>query len=345
MIPQHLDPGGDVSAYADCAADFLGQGIRNVIGCYTSSSRKEVIPLFEKRDTLLWYPTHYEGFESSANVIYTGAAPNHHISPLVDHLMSSYGSRAFCIGSNYIWAWESNRVLRDSILQKGGQMLAERYVAVGESDFSQIIDLILETQPDFIFNALIGSSSYAFFEEFRRACRQRGIDQPSRYPIASCNLSEADLCEIDFDCRDGHLSSSVYFSSLSNPENKRFVRAYRELFPYGPPPSAEGEAAYIAAKFLGASLAQAGTDEFSAVYAAAADLSMRAPQGQVTIDADTHHTYLTPRIGRSTCAGEFELVIEADAPVQPDPYLVSSVNDEETTQDREYARPLLRVVK
>jgi urea transport system substrate-binding protein len=264
--PTHLDPGGLPSAYADAAARMIGSGMRQIVGCYTSSSRKEVIPLLEKHDALLWYPTHYEGFESSTNVVYTGAAPNHHMSPLVDHLIESYGKRAFCVGSNYIWAWESNRVLRDCIQARGGATIAERYIAVGESDVEQVIDLILETEPDFVFNTLIGSSAYAFFEKFRRACRARGIDQVARYPVASCNLSEPDLSEIAEDCRDGHLSSSVYFSSLQSAQNNRFVAAYRARFPAGPSPSAEGEAAYIAMRLLGTALQAAGSDEAAAVY-------------------------------------------------------------------------------
>ena len=92
------------------------QGLVHVVGCYTSSSRKEVLPLFEKHDGLLWYPSHYEGFESSDNVVYTGAAPNQHIVPLAEHLLRHYGTSAYCLGSNYIWAWENNKIMREAVL-------------------------------------------------------------------------------------------------------------------------------------------------------------------------------------------------------------------------------------
>ena len=111
--PSVLNPGGDLSQYSALATKLLEGNIRHVVGCYTSSSRKEVIPLFEKHDALLWYPSHYEGFESSTNVVYTGAAPNQHVLPLVEYLLAHHGHRAFCVGSNYIWAWENNRILRE----------------------------------------------------------------------------------------------------------------------------------------------------------------------------------------------------------------------------------------
>lgn len=336
----HCNPGGDLKAYSTGAKQMIGNGIRHIVGCYTSSSRKEVIPVFEKYDALLWHPTHYEGFESSSNVIYTGAAPNHHMSPLMDYLLTTYGKKAFCVGSNYIWGWESIRVLREYMTARGGNVVAERYVAVGETDLSKIIDTILDEKPDFIFNALIGGSAYAFFEQFRRACVARGFDQVERFPIASCNLSEPDLTEIARDCRDGHLSSSVYFSSLPSQENLRFVRAYRQAFPDGPPPSAEGEAAYIATKFLGMALQAAGSKSILDTRAAVAGMQMLAPQGVVTIDPETHHTYLTPRIGRSNHQSEFDVIVEASRPVRPDPYLVSA----DLLTSPQSVRPTLRVV-
>src|SRR3954468_12685928 len=140
LVPVVVDPGGELARYHACTADLLSRlAIRHVVGCYTSSSRKEVIPLFEKHDALLWYPSHYEGFESSNNVIYTGAAPNQHIVPLLDHLLRHYGTSAYCLGSNYIWAWENNKIMRESVLSVGGTVLAERYVPVGELDFDGIV--------------------------------------------------------------------------------------------------------------------------------------------------------------------------------------------------------------
>ncbi|WP_312893229.1 transporter substrate-binding domain-containing protein [Ancylobacter sonchi] len=322
--PVVVNPGGELTRYAELSRELLQSGIRHVVGCYTSSSRKEVIPYFEKHDALLWYPSHYEGFESSNNVIYTGASPNQHVLPLVDHMLAHVGSSAFCIGSNYIWAWENTRIFREAMMARGARVLAERYVPVGDTEFDQVVEAILEARPSFVFNNLIGTSNYAFFRAFRSACLARGIDQPRVIPVASCTLSEPELEEIGAEAVDGHLSSSVYFSSLSSPASLAFTRAYRELFPGGPSSSADAEASYIAMKLLILALADAGTDDVEAVKDAATRQHLLAPQGEVRIDPQTLHAYLTPRIGISTAAARFDVLVEAPGPVRPDPYLVQS---------------------
>lgn len=334
------NPGCSLNAYAPAVEGMIGNGVRNIIGCYTSSSRKEVIPLFEKRDALLWYPTHYEGFESSANVIYTGAAPNHHMLPLVDYFTRHVGRRVFCIGSNYIWAWESNRVLREELALRGGSVVGERYLAVGETDVDSIIQSIFVANPDIVFNSLIGESAYAFFRAFRAACAERGIDQVRRYPVASCNLSEPELRCIGPDAVDGHLSSSVYFASIDTRENQRFVNRYNAAFAEEKVPSAEAEAAYTAVILLAQSLREAGTDAMQEVKLCAARQRLAAPQGEVTIDPGTFHAYLTPRIGRSRADGQFDIVYDAGRPVAPDPYLINSTS----TLEAASPRPSLRIV-
>ncbi|CAA0107583.1 Aliphatic amidase expression-regulating protein [Starkeya nomas] len=322
--PVVVNPGGDLASYAALSRDLLQSGVRHVVGCYTSSSRKEVIPCFEKHDALLWYPSHYEGFESSNNVIYTGASPNQHVLPLVDHMLAHVGSSAFCIGSNYIWAWENTRIFREAMTARGARVLAERYVPVGDTEIDQVVEAILEARPSFVFNNLIGTSNYAFFRAFRAACNARGIDQPRVIPVASCTLSEPELEEIGTDAVDGHLSCSVYFSSLASPTNEAFTRAYRAAFPEGPSTSADAEASYIAMKLLVLALAEAGTDDVEAVKEAATRQHLLAPQGEVHIDPQTLHAHLTPRIGISNAASRFELIVEAPGPVRPDPYLVQS---------------------
>ena len=213
--------------FRDGRRDASERHSSHVVGCYTSSSRKEIIPLFEKADALLWYPSHYEGFESSSNVVYTGAVANQHLLPLVEYLLSYVGPKAFCVGSNYIWAWENNRILREAIGPNGGTVVAERYFPVGCTEFGQAIDAILAARPSFVFNTLIGESSYQFLRDLRAACRSRGIDQAREIPVASCTLSEPELAAIGPAAVDGHITSSVYFSSLDTPENDRFVKAYR----------------------------------------------------------------------------------------------------------------------
>ena len=320
LKPMVGNPGGQLSRYVSLAEDMLAGGIRHVVGCYTSSSRKEIIPLFEKFDGLLWYPSHYEGFESSPNVVYTGAVANQHLSPLLEYLLARVGPTAFCVGSNYIWAWENNRILRETIGPEGGSVVAERYFPVGGTDFGQVIETILAARPSFVFNTLIGVSSYRFLRDFRAACAARGINQADEIPVASCTLSEPELEAIGAGASGGHITSSVYFSSVDTPENALFARRYRARF--GGEPGADAEATYLAVRLLAASLAEAGGTDAVRVKRAVARQSVRAPQGEVRVDADTMHASLTPRIARSTDAGRFEILFEAARPVAADPYLI-----------------------
>lgn len=322
LHPVLLDPGGDLDAYRAAAAKLLQGGVQQVVGCYTSSSRKEIIPFFEKYDGLLWYPSHYEGFESSEHVIYTGAVANQHLLPLIDFMVTAHGNRVFCVGSNYIWAWENNRVFRENILKRSGAILAERYFSMGETDLDSVIRAIFASQPSFVFSTLVGTSAYQFFRAFRTAALARGIDQPQTMPVASCSLSEPELDAIGPSAIDGHLSSSVYFSSLPTPESQRFVAGYAARFPDGPAVCADAEASYIAVKLLALSLAEARTTEAALVRQAVRNRHIVAPQGEIWVDPDTLHTWLTPRIGRSNRNGRFDLLLDAQQPVRPDPYLV-----------------------
>jgi branched-chain amino acid transport system substrate-binding protein len=319
---QTVEPGGRNDAYVAGAQALLSQpGLAHVVGCYTSSSRKEVLPVFEKLDAVLWYPSHYEGFETSENIVYTGAAPNQHVVPLTHYILSEGGRRAFMVGSNYIWAWENNRIMREVLGRNGGQVLGERYLPVGEVDVTEMVDLILRHRPDFIFSTLIGESAYSFFRCLRRRCIDAGLDQPRDLPVLSCSLAEFELPLIG-DASDGHISSSVYFSSLQSDANARFVSAWERHHPGAGHTSADAEASYIAVHMLARAIRCAGSADPGAVLQALSTVSFEAPQGMVQIDPDNRHSYLWPRIGRSRADGTFEILHDSSKMVRPDPYLV-----------------------
>jgi branched-chain amino acid transport system substrate-binding protein len=321
--PVSVDPGGQLANYFEGARRLLSTGsISHVIGCYTSSSRKEVLPLFEKYDALLWYPSHYEGFETSENVIYTGAAPNQHIVPLTRYLLDTGRRSAWLVGSNYIWAWENNRIMREALQSAGGRVIGERYFPVGDVDLGTIVGQILSSRPDFVFNTLIGESAYSFYRLFRAEAERRGLDQPRDCPIASCSLAEPELPYLGIGAGAGHLSSSVYFSTVVTPQNSSFVRAWHQKFPDLGPTSADAEASYIAVHLLARAVLLGGQHSFDRVRAAASAVEFMAPQGRVRVDEENRHCHLRPRIGRSTAAGTFEIIWEYPETVRPDPYLV-----------------------
>ena len=323
LEPIVKDPGGEPTAYGrECEEILRNRNVRHIIGCYTSSSRKEVIPAIEKFDALLWYPSHYEGFESSGNVIYTGASPNQHIVPLLQYMLRERGGRVYCVGSNYIWAWENNRILREIVQASGGAVLAEKYLTVGSTDVGHFIREIRATQPHFIFNTLIGESSYAFY----RAYAEAGIDDHSigggRIPVTSCSLSEPELLSIGRGAAAGHIASSVYFQSIDRPKNQRFVARYRARFGADRVTSADAEASYIATILLASAIRDSGSCEIDPVRAALHSCRLDAPQGTVWIDPENNHSFLTPALGVSRADGQFDVIWRGDRPVKPDPYLV-----------------------
>jgi ABC-type branched-subunit amino acid transport system substrate-binding protein len=330
FAPFIRDPGGDPTSYrAQCEDILRSRNVGHVVGCYTSSSRKEVIPAFEKFDALLWYPSHYEGFESAGNVVYTGASPNQHIVPLLRYMLKERGNRVYCVGSNYIWAWENNRILREIVQVSGGEVVVEKYLPVGATDIERFIDEIRATRPDFVFNTLIGESSYAFYRTY--AAAEDAIIGPRRIPITSCSLSEPELLSIGAQGAAGHMASSVYFQCIDRAANRSFVERYRRRFGADKVTSADAEASYVAVILLANAIREAGSTDVTAVKKALHSCRLDAPQGPVWIDPENNHSYLTPALAVSRADGQFDIVWRAESPMKPDPYLVWFDLDATTT--------------
>ncbi len=177
------DPEGNVDAYAPLCEDILrSSDARHVVGCVTSSSRKEVIPALERADGALWYSAPYEGFETSDRIVYTHACPNQHLLPLLDFAFERFGMRGYLIGSNYIWGWEMNRLARDVLQRAGGAVLGERYLPLGSVEIGRMIDEIRDLRPDFVLNQLIGPSQYAFLQAYGELGRVRVPFSPRELP-------------------------------------------------------------------------------------------------------------------------------------------------------------------
>src|SRR3954451_9787144 len=190
FAPHLRDPGGMVAAYHTACDDLIrDERVDHIVGCYTSASRKQVIPIVERTDRLLWHPARYEGFECSDNVIYVGAAPNHTVVPLVRHMLDFPSSDVFCVGSNYVWTWETNRVLREIVTGTGGHILAERLLELGETAVDHIVKEIVDRTPPVVFNTLVGESSYGFMRLLHAATVHSG----QTIPVLSCSLCEPEL--------------------------------------------------------------------------------------------------------------------------------------------------------
>jgi branched-chain amino acid transport system substrate-binding protein len=318
FAPRLRDPGGIVAGYHTACADLIREEqVDHIVGCYTSASRKQVIPIVERTDRLLWHPARYEGFESSDNVIYVGAAPNQHVVPLVKHMLDHISDDVFCIGSNYIWTWEMNRVIREIVTSAGGRVLAERLLELGETAVDHIVKEVIDRKPPVVFNTLVGESSYAFMRALHAAATRAGLT----IPMLSCSLCEPELKLIGSAASVGCVTSSAYFESIEGPENRAFVARWKARHGADSNLSVDGQSTYVCVMLLARAIRRAGSVEVAAVRRAAANHRYDSPQGPVWVDPDNNHCFLTPRLARSVPGSQFKIFWQAEAPERPDPYL------------------------
>lgn len=319
--PVVYDPASDETEYGRLANRLLADhGVSVIFGCSTSQCRKAVLKLVERRNGLLWYPSLYEGFEFSPNVIYTGAAPNQTTIHLAAWLARSYGKRFYLVGSDYIYPRETNRIMRDLVAELGGEVLRETYVpfAIGADGLRPVIADIAARRPNVVFSTVVGESAQTFYGLYHAA----GLDA-ARMPIASLTMAEGEVRAIGPALCTGHVTAATYFSCLAGDTNARFVARFRARFGADAPVSMWSQAAYSQVHLFARALARAGSIDTEALVAHALGLEMDAPEGHITVDPDNHHTWLRPRIGVLGAHGAFELAWEARAPVRPDPYMTS----------------------
>lgn len=330
LVAVRHDPQSDSIRYAALAERLIVSDNVNVIfGCYMSSSRKAVLPVVEKWNRLLFYPTIYEGFEFSNNVIYTGAAPNQNSVQLADFMTMNFGSRVYMVGSNYIYPIESNRIMTDLVSQRNGEKVAERYVPLtaGIKEFDSVVNEIKNRRPDFIFSTVVGESTQHLY----RAYAEAGLN-PRETPIASLTTCEAEIKVMGAEFAAGHYTAAPYFQSIDSDTNRRVLDSYSKFMGGDVVTNMGWEAAYFQVHLFANAMRQSGTDQVEALLPHLLGAEFPAPQGRVRIDPATHHTCLYPRIGRANSKGQFTIVREAKRPVHPDPYLVTYSLGDWTTQ-------------
>src|SRR3979411_3015996 len=241
FAPPLREPGGVVAAYHTACDDLIREDhVDHIVGCYTSAQTKQFIPIVERTERLLWHPARYEGFESSDNVIYVGAAPHQHVVPLVRHMLDHISDEVFCIGSNYVWTWETNRVIREIVTSAGGRILAERLLELGETTVDHIVKEIIDRKPPVVFNTLVGESSYSFMRALHAATTRAGL----MIPMLSCSLCEPELKLIGSAASDGCLDASCYFESIARPENRAFVARWKARHGADSNLSVDGQSTY-----------------------------------------------------------------------------------------------------
>lgn len=324
--PVVYDPASIPSEYGRLAEKLIVEdNVRALIGCYMSSARKAVLPVVERRNALFFYPTLYEGFEYSPNVIYGGACPNQNSVPLASYLLENYGKSCYFIGSDYIYPRESNRVMRNILRQGGGEVVGEVYIPFDAPAevYQQVLEDVALKKPDSIFATVVGDTAVSLY----KAYHANGHDA-RRVPIASLTTSEAEIAYIGREASVGHITAAPYFRSIDTPQSRIFVENFQREFGMDIQVTSCAEAAYFQTHMFAAALKRAGRIDTDRLLDHLLDITLEAPQGQVKIDPDNNHTYLHSRIARVDENGEFVIEREVFRAVKPDPYLVTpDLND------------------
>lgn len=320
LDPVSYDPESTDRRYGELAHKLIVEDKINVIfGCYMSSSRKEVLPVVERRNALFFYPTLYEGFEYSPNVLYGGATPNQNSVPLANYLLETYGKRIYFVGSDYIYPRESNRVMRNAIRQGGGEVIGEKYVPLtaGISRFKPIVTDIQKQKPDAIFSTVVGQGCINFYKAYHLA---GGNGQEC--PIASLTTNEAEIAEIGKEASVGHITAAPYFHSIKSPANQKFLESYKAKFGTTISVTSCAEAAYSQMHMFARALTECNELDVDLLRDALLGMSFQAPQGEIKIDPDNNHTYLQSRIAIVDDDGQFRIKNKVRHMIKPDPYLV-----------------------
>lgn len=312
------DGASEPSTFATKAEKLLGEDeVATVFGCWTSSSRKAVKQIFEDYDNLLWYPVQYEGMESSKNIVYMGAAPNQQIVPAIEYLLDQGYKKFFLIGSDYVFPRTANMIINAQIdAADGADVVGEEYAAMDQTEFSSIISKIEQAQPDVIINTLNGTGNVSFFKQMA----DRNITSDDIMSM-SFSIAEEEVATIGADILKGNLVSWNYYQTTDTERNKEFVKAYKAKYGEDRVTSDPAEAAYDAVYMWKAACEKAGSFDTDDVREALGGLSIDAPEGTITVNADNQHLSKTVRIGQVSDDGLIYEISSTDAPVDPDPYL------------------------
>lgn len=289
-----------------------------VFGCWTSASRKAVLPVFEQYNGMLYYPTFYEGLEQSKNVIYTGQEATQQILAGLDWVNRTKGAKSFyLIGSDYIWPRTSNKIARKHIEAHltGCKVVGEDYFPLGHTQFNSVINKIKLVKPDVIFASVVGGSNVAFYKQMKAA----GVDL-SKQTLLTISVTEDEIEGIGGENIAGAFACMKYFESLDNANNKAFVTAFQK--DYGPK-SVIGDvtqAAYLGPWLWKLTVEKAGSFDVDKIAAASGGVEFKgAPEGYVRIH-ENHHLWSKTRVGRAKTDGQYEVVFETADLVQPDPF-------------------------
>lgn len=314
------DGASDWPTFAEKSKKLLvSDRVAAVFGCWTSASRKAVLPVFEKENGLLYYPTFYEGLEQSKNVIYTGQEATQQILYGLDWAQKEKKAKTFfLIGSDYIWPRTSMKIARKHVenFQKG-TIVGEEYYPLGSTNFGSLMNKIKVAKPDCIFTAVVGGSNVAFYKALKAA----GITG-NKQLLLTLAVTEDEMTGVGGENFAGFYSSMKYFQTLDNPNNKAFVAAFKAKYGKDAVIGDVTQAGYLGPWLWKAAVEKAGSFDVDKVVAASESGTIElktAPEGYVRLDAN-HHLWSKSRIAQGQANGTFKVIAESPELIKPDPF-------------------------
>ena len=332
LEPVVVDPASNWPLFAEKTKQLLGQDkVAVIFGCWTSVSRKSVLPVVEEMNGLLFYPVQYEGEELSKNVFYTGAAPNQQAIPAVDYLMSKAGGGAkrwVLLGTDYVYPRTTNKILRAYLKSKGvdDKDIDEKYTPFGHSDYQTIVADIKKFSAGgktAVVSTINGDSNVPFYKELGNA----GL-KAKDVPVVAFSVGEEELRGVDTKPLVGHLTAWNYFMSIKSPANTEFIKKWSTYAKAKKLPGADKpltndpmEATYIGINMWAQAVKKANSTDTDKVIAAMAGQKFNAPSGIVSeMDGKNHHLHKSVFIGEIKADGQFNVVWKTPGPVKAVPW-------------------------
>lgn len=312
------DGASDWPTFAEKAKKLLEENhVAAIFGCWTSASRKAVLPVLERDNGLLYYPTFYEGLEQSKNVIYTGQEATQQVFAGLDWVAKTKKAKTFyLIGSDYIWPRTTMKLARkyiETVLH--GTVVGEEYAALGSTDFGSTINKIRLKKPDVIYAAVVGGSNVSWFKQLKAA----GINGQNQ-TLLTLSVTEDEAKGIGGENLAGFYSAMKYFQSLDTPRNKEFVKQFKSMWGAGAPIGDVTQAAYEGPWIWKAAVEMAGSFDTDKVVQAeqSGKISYDAPEGVVYLEPN-HHLKTRLRIGKWRADGQADIVYTSDY-IMPNPF-------------------------
>ncbi|MCD5311921.1 urea ABC transporter substrate-binding protein [Kineosporia babensis] len=311
------DGASEPTVFAEKADKLISSDcVAAVFGGWTSSSRKAMLPVFESKNSLLFYPVQYEGLEASKNIFYTGATTNQQIIPGMDYLKEQGKSKVFLVGSDYVFPRTANKIINAYAKANGIEIVGEEYAPLGHTDFATIVNKLKASGADAVFNTLNGDSNVAFFKEYKNV----GL-KAETVPVVSVSIAEEEVGGIGVENIEGQLTAWNYYQTVKSAENETFVKAFKAEYGAGRPTSDPMEAAYTSLYLWKAMVEKADSFDVAAVQTAADGVTFDAPEGTVTVNGENHHIAKTAYIGKIDQDGLIYPVWESEGAIEPDPFL------------------------